>query len=219
MWRILLFCCEWAAAIAGFVAWGQVKNTRYKYFVVYLFFIAIGDPLTHYIGKNNYIVTHHILYNWLIIPIEFLFFYWFYYWHLSKPLHKQCCLVFSVGSIIVRVLEFTVWKGEAFLFSSLSYLVSSIFLIAVVLMYLLQFMRSDNIIHYHRHFAFWVTIGVLVFYIGSFPFSAFYNYLLSEERPFFNAYWKVQISLGMLMYLIFSFAFIWTGIKRKYLFS
>jgi hypothetical protein len=222
-WQYLLFCCEWIAAIAGIIAWKHVKNTRYKYFVGYLLFIAVGDIVAYNIAHNasslaKRMLANELLYDLFIIPIEFLFFYWFYYRCFTKPIHKKYCMAFAVCSIIFRVLESTVWSNENFSFSSLSYLVSSVFLIALVLLYLVQFMRSDNIIHYHRHFDFWVTLGLLVYFLGTFPLFAFYNYLNHENKPFFYNYWRVQMSLNMLMYLFFSFAFIWTVIKHRYLF-
>jgi hypothetical protein len=214
----MLFCCEWIAVIAGIMAWKQVKNTRYKYFLGYLLFIAVGEIVAYYIGRYIDKSVNIFLCNWVLIPTEFLFFYWFYHRCLLKPLHKKYCLVFAVCSILFRILEFTVWQNEKFSFSSLSYLISSVCLITLVMAYLAQFMRSDNIIHYHRHFDFWVTLGLLVYYLGSFPLFAFYNYLHSVERDFFFGYWRIQMFLNMLMYLIFSFAFIWTGFKHRYLY-
>lgn len=217
-WQKLLFCCEWVAVITGIAAWKQVRNTRYKYFVAYLLFIAVGELVAFNIGHHVSTTINARLYNWLIIPIEFLFYYWFYYGLLTKPLHKKYCVVFAMASIVFRILEYTVWSNEKFSFSSLSYLISSVFLIALVMIYLAKFIRSDNIIYYHRHLDFWVTLGLLVYFLGSFPLYAFYNYLYIVENDFFIGYWKIQMILNMLMYLIFSFAFIWTGIKHKYLY-
>jgi hypothetical protein len=215
-WRQLLFCCEWVAVFAGIAAWRQVKNTRYRYFVAYLLFIAAGEIVAYYAHHHNQKPLTIFLGNWVLIPAQFLFFYWFYYRSLTKTLHKAYCVAFAIGSVLFRVMEYTVWSNEKFSFSSLSYLISSVFLITLIMMYLAQFIRSDDIIHYHRHFDFWVTLGLLVFYLGSFPLFAFYNYLYSVNKPFFYGYWKIQMVLNMLMYLIFSFAFIWTGIKQKY---
>lgn len=218
VWKHLVFCCEWIAAIAGIWAWKQVRHTWYKYFVAYLLFIAIGDISAHYTGVFIAKPIRTALYNWLLIPTQFLCLYWFYYRCFTKPLYKKYCVAFAVFSIVLRILEFTVWENANFSFSSLSYLISSVFLFALIMMYLVQFMRSDDIVHYHRNFSFWVTLGLLVYYLGTFPLFAFYNYLTSVEKDFFYVYWRVQMGLNMLMYLIFSFAIIWTGIKHKYLY-
>jgi hypothetical protein len=218
LWQQLLIGCEWIAVAAGIMAWKQVKNTRYKYFLGYLLFIAVGELVAHYCVREGHVSITKFLTHWVLIPTEFFFFYWFYHRCLHKRLHKKYCVAFAAVSIVFRILEFTVWRDEKFSFSSLSYLVSSVFLIALMMLYLAQFMRSDNIIHYHRHFDFWVTLGLLVYYLGSFPLFAFYNYLHSVEPDFFFGYWRIQMFLNILMYLIFSFSFIWTGFKHRYLY-
>jgi hypothetical protein len=212
----LLFGCEWIALIAGILVWKRMENKKYRFFVLYLLFIAAGEVTAYYIGRNFHKGANIILYNYLIIPAEFIFFYWFFFMHLKKRLHKYLCILFTLCSILVRVVEFTVLKDEKFSFSSLSYLTSAILLTLLALIYLVQFMKSDNIIYYHRHFSFWVTIAVLLYYLGSFPLFAFYNYLYAEEKVFFYSYWKIQLFLNMFMYLIFSFAFLWTNIKHRY---
>jgi hypothetical protein len=215
----ILFACEWIALIAGLVVWKRLKNTKYRFFVLYLLFIVMGELSATYTGRYLNRGANILLYNYLIIPAEFIFFYWFYYAHLNGRLYRRICISFVLASIIVRVIEFTVLKHEKFSFSSLSYLVSTILLVFLALTYMVQFMKSDKIIHYHRHISFWITIAILIYYLGSFPLFAFYNYLYAEEKSFFYSYWKIQIFLNMFMYLIFSFGFIWTNIKHRYSYS
>jgi hypothetical protein len=212
----ILFFCEWIALIGGLIVWKRISKTKYRYFVLYLLFIVLGELSATYIGRNLNKGANILMYNYLIIPAEFIFFYWFFYVHLNRRWHKLLCIIFVFGSIFVRLIEFTVLKNEQFSFSSLSYLISTIFLVSLALIYLVQFIKSDQIIYYYRYLSFWVTIALLIYYLGSFPLFAFYNYLYAEEKSFFYSYWKIQIFLNMFMYLIFAFGFLWTNIKHRY---
>lgn len=211
----LLFFSEFIALIAGLTSWKTISDKKVKAFVLYIAVIVISEQIGYYLGRSNYRYVNMMFMNYLVIPLEFIFLYVFFYMHLQGRMAKNICLFFSVTSILVRILEFTLLKGSKYIFSSLSYVVSDFFLLIILMIFLWQFINSDKLLNYHRHFVFWVSIALLVFYLGTFPLYTFYNFLYKEHEVSFNLYWQIMMCLNIFMYLSFAAGLIWTN-RRKY---
>ncbi|MGC4101575.1 hypothetical protein [Ferruginibacter sp.] len=211
----LLNYSEMVALVAGLIAWIFITDKRVRYFVVYLAFIVACEQLGHYFAKSQLKTENVILYNYLVIPVEFLFNIWFLYSFMPSKKRWQLCFVFSITGILAQVIELTFLKDERFFFSSLSYIVNTFLLLVVILMFLLQFIKTDQLLQYYRHFSFWAAIALLIYYLGSFPLFAFYNYLYQSDKSSFYVYWQIQICLNILMYLLFAAGLLWTNIKYR----
>lgn len=211
----ILNCCEGIALLAGIMVWWFITDKRVKAFVLYLLFIVIGELLGWYFRKQKLTGDNMILYNYFVIPVEFLFSYWFLYSYMPSKMTQKICIAFSAISILSRVFELKFLKDERLFFSSLSYVISSLLLLILILFFLWQFIKSDKLLHYDRHFDFWVTIALLIYYLGCFPLWTFYNYLYNTSKESFYVYWQIQMYLNMLMYLLFATALLWTNIKYR----
>ena len=76
-------------------------------------------------------------------------------------------------------------------------------------MFCLDFLRSDQVLNYRNSRMFWISIGLLIFYLGSLPLYGVWNTLAKNYPAVFNTYWMVLINLNYLMYISFSISFIW----------
>jgi hypothetical protein len=215
--QILLHCSEAIAVLAGTIIWVSLTDKRIKAFILYLLFILICDVLGWYFKNYHYKTANVALYNYLVMPVEFLFNIWVLYSYMPNKKLKHLCIVFSSIVIISRVIELGFLKDERFFFSSLSYVISSLLLLIIILLFLLQFIKSDKLLQYDRHFDFWIAIALLIFYLGSFPLWTFYNYLNNTNKTLFFTYWQIMMCLNITMYLLFATALLWTNLKYKYL--
>ena len=211
----MLYGCEGIALLSGIIAWKYIKDKKIRYFVCYLLFIVFSEQVGNYLGRHGYKSASVMFYNYLVIPAEFIFAYWFLHAHLEKIRSKSLLWGFSSGCLIASVLEYTLLKDERFFFSSFSYVVSALFLLILILLFLWQFIKTDKLINYDRYFVFWVAVAFLIYYLGTFPLYIFYNYLYSVNKKVFYIYWETQMYLNMLMYLLFSVGILWTNLKYK----
>lgn len=215
LYQKFLMGCEFAAAFAGIVTWRRNADFRMTYFRIYLCFISVSELLGWYLKHNGYKELTSQLYAFFVIPCEFLFSFWLAAAFSLKKSLKKGMLVLALSGALVNVFEIAFLRSEKFFFSSLAYLVYSFFLLIVVLVFLWEFVKSDAILNPWDSMIFWICISWLQYYLLTFPLYAFYNLLYNLDKSSFMAYWKVQMILNMLMYLLFFTGIIWTSRKFK----
>jgi hypothetical protein len=208
MTNILNFI-ELICFLTGIIYCKKIKNTLWVWFVVYLGFIVCGEFATNYL---HYYAHHgdkvNKIENYLIIPLEFLFLYWLYYKHAkslrSKLLIIVCSLIY-IGSFIADQYFF---QGKKFIFDSFSYCMGNMLLLVVIISFFTSFSKTDEILHYQSSMIFWVSLGAIVFYLGTMPYFGLIHLLYDKYRTIFNYYTYLMFAFNWLMYLLFIIGFI-----------
>jgi hypothetical protein len=203
---------ELVAAVTGFMYWGKLKSSHFKWFPVYLAIIAACE-FTASILKQKGIAGYIPLYDFFVIPLEFLFFHWLYYKGLNKPGKKItiCCSVLYILSFGTEI--FFLKNTENFFFS-LSYSIGNITLLVLSISYFLDLMKSARIVTFNKELFFWINVGVILFYLGTFPYYGLFNLLVKEQYNVFIALTWAMVILNILMYLLFITGFIWGKPKQ-----
>jgi hypothetical protein len=198
---IVLNAFELLACIVGFVCWIKIKDTYWRWFPVYLALIVLVEITAEYflhVKKN--LVLNNGIYQYFGLPLEFLFLYWlFYRWPLiAAAIYLACWLldIFYLGQLSLY-------------FESISYIIGTIMLTVLLLIFFINFSKSDAILKYQSSMMFWVCIGLMIFYVGTLPFYGLRTTLYHLDKHFFYAYWYIQFVLNYLMYTLFVVAFIW----------
>ena len=206
----LLNVLELSACVVGFLYWKKIKGTYWKWFPVYLAIIVITEIIGEYLlFARNDLQANIIIYSYFGIPIEFLFFYWLFLQKFKKTSKYKWPLISAIIYIISLVVDLSYISKIEFYFESFSYTIGCILLLVLLLIYFSGFIRSNEIINYKSSMMFWVSVGIMVFYIGTMPFYAFRAKLYAEYEDFFYIYWYIQFGLNYLMYLFFMISFIW----------
>jgi hypothetical protein len=205
----ILYLLELGACITGFIYWKKIKHSFWKWFPFYLAVIVIVELTGDYL---NYIKDYDLknsIYNNFSIPLEFLFFYWLYYKYAAGKKRMQlvilCMLVYLTGILLDQVY----FKQTNYYFDSFSYSVGNMALLVAIISFFIQFSNSDEIIHYKSSMIFWVSLGALVFYLGSLPFYGLYNLLFKKYYHLFIFYSYFMYVCNWIMYSLFIVAFIW----------
>jgi hypothetical protein len=208
--QILLQHCmrmsEGLAALASVLYFKRIKGTHYLYFSFFLIFIffceTFGKYADHYISYSKV-----IFYNYFVIPLEFIFFYWLYAW---KSLNKKNLFFLFTAlyllSFIPHELYFNYVKDKVIY--SFTYTFGSLLLMFLVVMEYYKQINSDNILHFVKNRMFYINIGVTLFYIGTLPFWSFY-FQLFEHKEIWDLYFNYFLLSGIIMYLLFASSFIW----------
>lgn len=202
---------ELLACIIGFVHWKKIKDTYWKWFPFYLGILF----LTEMTGKIMRLVFHDkelntAMYRYFGIPIQFLFFFWLFYCYFSN-LNKKDRIWPPIGAAIyigAWLIEILFFEKVKFWFMSFSYTIGNIMLLVLVILFFVRFINSEMILKYRQSMMFWVCLGLLAFYLGTFPYYALRNTLYHNYLPVFEVYSYVSLGLDYLMYIFFTIAFI-----------
>jgi hypothetical protein len=208
--NIGLNCLELLACIAGFINWKKIRHTYWKWFPVYLAVIVLTEVTAEcimYIGKNQ--ALNADIYRFFGIPIQFLFFFWLIAQYLKPYKENKWPLYAAAIYILSWFADFFYFSERNILFQSFSYTMANALLLVLIILFFIKFMNSNEILNYRSSMMFWVCLGLLIFYLGTFPFYGLRNTLYKSFRSIFDVYWYISFILDYLMYVLFAIAFVW----------
>lgn len=204
--RNTLLGLEFLSALIAVFYFSKLKHTYWKWFCIYLVFIFIqeyywffNDTLLYNISKQQY-------YAYLGIPIQYLFFYWLY--ALKSLKNKNLYILFSVIYIASLILDD--YLVELNIVYSLNMVVGATLLMILVILEYIKQIKTDDILRFKENKMFYINLGVILFYVGTLPFFAFYDVFF--ETPYLSIgdwyylYFRISVCI---MYLLFIFSFIW----------
>lgn len=199
-----MFWAEGLAALTALLSYHKIKNQYWKYFMFYLIFIFLCEA----VGKWGDLFIQYnkaAFYNYFVIPIQFIFFYWLY---AAKSFGKTKLFV---GLSLLYLFSFIpseiMFSSDKIMFS-LNYTLGCLILMILVIMEYYQQINSSNILNFDKNRMFYINLGVTLFYIGTLPFWTFLSFI-REYRGIFNIYFDYFLISGIIMYLLFSISFIW----------
>lgn len=197
------------AGLVGFINWRSVKNTYWRYFPFYLISVAGIEILRVKFMNIEFIYSFLTI---VITPIEFLFFFWLF----AKNNQKKLPIIIGCIIYLIIFLVETVWidtlKSDYFM--SFSYSIGNVILLIFILQYFYKLIYSDRILYFHYERMFWVSLGLLIFFLGTLPYFGLYNLMLSKYFDLLVSYTWLEIFLNYVMYSLFAASFIWGG-KEK----
>lgn len=197
---------EALAAITACITWNKWKHTYFKWFVVYLLVILTFELHAHLVLFFKTIPGASVV-NKIVIPVEILFINWFFNKTLSTK-RKKIIVIGTTVYITIWILEKTLIAGADYFFQSLSYTIGSLFILIYLIIFFIEFVGSEKILNFYTHTLFWVALGMLFFYLGTFPFYGLYNELMKNMHIFIPYAWAAT-SLNYLMYILFTIGLIW----------
>lgn len=104
---------------------------------------------------------------------------------------------------------FFLLSEHRFSFFSFSGMIGSILLVILVLIYLYIVLASDYILVFTKTLDFWVILGVITYYLLSFPYYGTWNILLNNYKNIFEFYQLIVYILSITMYILFTIGLLW----------
>jgi hypothetical protein len=194
------------AATAGFLTYRNWKGTYLKWFPYYLSIIALL-AISYYILKSFHKLEMAKSVISFAVPIEILFINYFFYKTLTTK-NKKIIIWGTVLFTLTWIIENTIFSNQKFYLQSLSYTTANLFILVYIILFFIEFAHSNKILSYKKSVVFWIVLGMLLFYVGTFPFYGLYNELAKNLDIFYPVAW-VATSLNYSMYLLFTIGFIW----------
>lgn len=206
---VLLNGFELMAAITGFAVYPKLANRYYRLFPWYLLAIFFTEVIAEYIawGFNNPALNNAI-YRYWGIPLQFFFFFWLFYQTFKESKLKYWPIWAALIYSIVLLADLVSLRHLSLRFTILSYCTGGILLLSVIISYFILLMKSDQILKFKQSFMFWVSLGLLLFYLLTLPYFGLRNILYKNYRALFDVYGYFMLILNYLMYSCFITAFL-----------
>jgi hypothetical protein len=206
---LILNAFEAAAFITGFAYWRKLKNSYWRFFPVYLLCIFLCEMTGKLLNSLDMLTANRHLYEWFVIPMEFFFFFWLFYrsfaeakdklWAIGSCIVFSCCWLFDELYIL----------PHGYKYHSFTYTSGVVLLLMLIILYFIRVARSDDAIRSIRsNTLFWVCVGLLLFFVGSYPYYGLRDFLLTH-RTVGEMYQYVAYTLDYFMYTTFMLAIIW----------
>lgn len=194
-----------------------------KIFVWYLWFVVVVETigLYGYILLNNYdydwyiwlknsaICSNTWLYNIYSI-VSILVFGKFFSQIIKKKFSKNIIKVSVLLYLIFSVFYF-VFSG-AFFYKSILYnwFVETFIVFVFVILYYKQLLSSDKILIFSKLPVFYISSGLLLFYLCAAPLFTFDSYFYEVNKSFIQFRHVYMFIINIFLYSCFTFAFLYT---------
>lgn len=206
---------ELLSCIVGMVYYRKLKNTKWRWFVVFLLFTFATEMVAKYInhfGKGS----SSFIYIYFNLPGTFLVFLWLFYKWFTRSRIRWIAVTGMIMYVLAWGTEEIFFKKTATYFGTLSYQVAAIFLLLLSIVYYITLTQSQSVIHYQKDSMFWIVTGILIFYFVNSPMNIVRNQLNKNNPVLFFTLWKFSIVSDCLMYILFIIGIKWGNPKSSY---
>ena len=215
--RHLALFSELLSAIVGTIFFYKYKHTPLKYLLYLLWYITLTEFTVWFVSSNdvesllflNENGRHYSFWFYNILRIfTFTTLFFIYLKSIKTIKYKLVIKTFLITYLVLVIINWLFIQSFIFEISEIPKVVGSIFMIITVIFYFIELLKSDKIIVFHKTLLFWISVGLLLYYSGTIPFSLKYNgYMLI---PGIHKLFLINIVLAITMYLTFTFGFIWS---------
>ena len=201
---------ELLSAIIGTLMLYKYKHTYLKYFLILLWYTALneflGISIVNYQKANDITVNNKIIYN-VYNTINFVVLLMIYRHYIQSEKFKKWILGF-IASYLITVIIFGFYENYLVVSQSAAYIVGASFLVITIAYYFFEVFNSDKVLNIQKSLLFWISVGLLLFHIGSIPFAVVSNYyaFIPDLRYMFYAKWV----LIFILYFLYIIGFIWS---------
>lgn len=218
----ITYFVELTAALSGSYYFRKVNDHRLRIFVHYLWLTLIVEVL----GSYTYLMQHEYEYEWFIAIKNSVFrkniwlyniyaylaigFISIFYYNFMTNIKTRIAIlstwgIYSVFSILYYTLT------EAFFTMTLPYhfFIGAVIICLYVLLYFLQLINSDKILHYYKLPSFYISIILLLWYLCVIPLFIFDGFFKSLNSDFGRFRTLLLLIINICTYLGFTFAFLY----------
>ncbi len=166
--------------IAGYIVFSMIDTFCYFYFKV-----------THRSTEMFYVIGFLMV----VFCMYLLYYFQLLYWPILKKLQLFLLILF-VGNIVVM---FYIEDDLLHHFSFNMLYINILLLMFSIILFLYQTFNSDKILELNNYLPFWISVSLLILFIGSIPIL-YFRTTVSEHIYFFILFMLNLISNGILLF-------------------
>lgn len=193
----------------------QKRDKILLYFIPFLFLTVCIEVFGYWSTTKD--LKNYWVYN-VFTTIEFLFYSFLFYLHFKKPLFKKSVAFFAPTFIIAVIINIFFIQGLNKTFNTYTFLLGSFFIVIFCCCFFYESVLPDKIDQQlSRQPFFWITSGLLIFYLGSVIINALFEYLRNNDLQAegIRIYGIINNILNVLLYGSFCIAFILCPNNKK----
>lgn len=191
------------------------RNTIMVYFIPFLLITTLVEVSAKWIWSDR--TEKFIIFN-IFTAAEFVFYSLIFRFHLTNKLLRQIIIILIPIYLLLFILNVLLIQGISTSFHSYTFLLGSFFMVVYSCFFLYESILPESInVRLSRQPFFWISIGLLIFYLGSVIINALVEYLTKSDfrEQGIIIYTNITNSLNIILYGSFSIAFILCRNNRK----
>ncbi len=199
---------EILAFLASIYFYLAKRNKVVLYFIPFLF-LTVAIEFWGRLGHFQESFTKMAMYN-LFTTVEFIFYSFLFYLHLTKSSLKRTVLIFIPFFLVAVSYNLIFIQGLNKTFHSYTFLLGSFFIVIFCCCFFYESVLPERIDdQLSKQPFFWIASGLLIFYLGSVIINALFEYLSSNDlkQEGKNIYNTITRSLNVILYSTFCIAF------------
>ncbi len=208
--------------VLALVQYPRYFDTPLKYYPILIMYTFLNELLGYLINidfnfnplfTDLYAANNVVFYN-VFNFIFFTYFFYVYWCFIKSTTFKKNILILSIGFILVSL--FNTFLQDFLLQQQIySYTFGGLIIIYSTIFYLKENNRILRSKIVKQSLLFWISIGLLIFYIGYIPIKNYYSYTSFEHMQLYYNIKRVHLSLVGIMYSFIIYGFIQMKGKLK----
>ncbi|EIJ37389.1 hypothetical protein JoomaDRAFT_0332 [Galbibacter orientalis DSM 19592] len=174
---------------------------------------------------------------WFIVIIEFLGKYYYQFFGANYIIYNIyhlinfCFLLFLYKNYVEsnrykKLISWFFYLYLAFFFGNLlfqnyftqiqtvPFIMGALFVIISILFLFIEILRSDRVLYVTKNLLFWISVGLLLYFVGRIPTRIIKNYW--EEISYYKSIYIVEYILSIIMNVCFIIGFICSEKNKQY---
>ncbi|WP_146052846.1 hypothetical protein [Aquimarina sp. I32.4] len=199
---------EVLTAIVATIYYNKYRNTHIlKYIIFLIWYVALNEIIGLYIRSKNWDTALPMnIYN----VVNFTFILILYRSYLNEKKSKKIALVFCIIYLIAFIIN-GFYENYYIKFQSIPYIIAAFAVIITISLYFREILNSEEVLNAKRNLLFWISVGLLIYFVGNIPFRILRNYYI--ELTDATIYFLVNFTLTVILNICFIIGFIWS--KKK----
>lgn len=215
--KILLILYFLSVLIYTYHYFKKSFDIKLRYFIGYLFFMLLFEliaQLVKYTLKFDNVLVYNILtfleFNCLLLFISGLL-----YFVSTKKVLVALIITFNV-IYVLSTIYYIVLRNYLQIYNGIASISGSFIVTIAIFLFFKDFINSDKISNFKKSLSFWISSGLLIYYLGTIPITSIMNYMQSiNDKAEVHFLFNIQYVLVALMYSIFIFGALWSQKKEK----
>jgi hypothetical protein len=208
---ILIF--EWVSFLVSLIYFKKLGRDG-RWITYFLALVVLSETVGTVVRiyKNN-IAVAGIINTWynIMLPAQFISLLLLFFNKTTFSYWKIAIKAFIGIILCITILQFFVSAVTEF--NTFNYTLGAIFISACSLHYLFELMNSKEIETVTRDPFLYLSVGLLLFYLGTLPFSSMRKYLFEAHRNIFYIYYYLFFGFNYFLYGVITFGILWA--KKK----
>ena len=192
------------AALVGWLNRSKLAGTPWWSFPLYLLVISSLDFIGGKIPKSMNVAY----YTYFVNVVEGCYYPVLFYQLSTISWHKKM-LKYLLYLLLGSYVFVGWWFAHDSALTGIIYGNNNLVLIfAVVIFYYIELFQSDNLLTFTKDMRFWVSVGLILYYLFTFPYWSFRFLMQDPDFQYGKLFFYLALGLDYLMYLLFSIGFL-----------